>query len=1017
MGINYTAPWHRASFLRLVHEQLPELLAARLPLAGYHAEVGEETTCHITVTLGAADREIELAYDLLQPDENGLFTIDDQQRVVVPTASSAYLEQAEIRCVGDQFYAYLAERLGEASADIAWDEAMARAWLPLDAWWQAFLTATAQRLDTTNWLAAQTHLRRIAIPDPEQVITSDQFGRVCPFETPEGPNIGHVFSMAVGAEIRDGRLIITDPRPESTLGLTASMVPFLEQNDPNRQLMGVNMMRQWMTPKTAEPALVQTGNEEAVPGFWCGYNLLTAFVSWGADTYEDGILISESCARKLRYDYPVEPGDKFSNRHGAKGVISRIVPDDEMPHLTDGTPVELVYNFIALHTRLNCGQLREAVASRIARATGEPMVVLPFQAPDSSELQRLLIKAGLPEDGMEQLTQGRNGESLERRSTVGWVYWGKTWHTTQAKIHASVTPEGRCQSQGELEYYALRDIGAFESIRETYNTRAAERPDAETLAARAANGPLRQADPPTPRWAEITRRLAAAGIHARLENHRLSFSFAAPTGETLLLAKPLPSPWLPEHEVQVVGALPELLGYQPLVQANTRLARLLASAAPAGLLQRAEDDVRLKLGEYFADLLTPSSGGRNDFSPQERTSLLRMYARVLFSGRTVLAVGNNLQLDQVGLPEEMAWTFFGPLVARDLGNMEDVSARNEKANSVLDDLMARSWVIINRAPTFMPTALVAFHPVRIPDRVIRLHPLSCLFLNADFDGDQVAVLLPLTEEGQREAETLISVKGHLQRDPALVKWLYPNQEMLWGLASRSLIPEGQQEVTEILPLNSPEGYVTREAVTQALRSLLQQDGVDQMLATVQRLMEYGFAATQRSGASLSSFAGSTKAPAISGEPAAWKLAEEQLIERLGSQTDFTGDSLGPQLLAVKSGARGSLRQLAKLIGPSGVVVDVEGNPIPITRGFRDGVSPAELFAHLVNDREGLQRTALGCAQIGYGVRESSSPKGFTVLVRAMRAEHPGIVFAHAAATGEVDPLTDVDSRLLVGVAV
>src|SRR5581483_8713670 len=160
---------------------------------------------------------------------------------------------------------------------------------------------------------------------------------------------------------RDGKLIVVDPRPEATLGLTASMIPFLEHTSMPRLTMGANMMRQWLVPPDPEPALVRTGSEPDTPEFWCGRNLLTAYISWGADTFEDAIVISESCAKRFGSAQPIEPGDKLGNRHGTKGIVSRIVPDDEMPHLADGTPVELIFSFMGLYTRMSIGQLREAV--------------------------------------------------------------------------------------------------------------------------------------------------------------------------------------------------------------------------------------------------------------------------------------------------------------------------------------------------------------------------------------------------------------------------------------------------------------------------------------------------------------------------------------------------------------------------------------------------------------------------------------------------------------------------------
>jgi DNA-directed RNA polymerase beta subunit len=271
--------------------------------------------------------------------------------------------------VGEILHDYIESQLGEAPAQVAWDEALLRAWLPLDEWIRMGLrqAPSGYPLDSINWLAIHCHLRRLDVPDRQKLLTPGHFGRVCPFETPEGPNMGRRLSIAVGAEIREGKLVIVDERPEAALGLTAAMVPLLEHDDPFHLLMGTNMMRQWLPPSDPEPALVQSGNEPNVPDFWCGRNLLTAFICWGEDTFEEGVVLSETGARQLSYPYPVEPGDKLSNRHGIKGVVSRILPDEQMPHLADGTPVDLMFHSSGLHARMNFGQVREALLGRIAR--------------------------------------------------------------------------------------------------------------------------------------------------------------------------------------------------------------------------------------------------------------------------------------------------------------------------------------------------------------------------------------------------------------------------------------------------------------------------------------------------------------------------------------------------------------------------------------------------------------------------------------------------------------------------
>jgi hypothetical protein len=736
MTVNASAPWHWASYQRFLKDRLPRLLADRLPLAGYDAESTGPNTCRVKVAVAAGSGTVEAEYpDLPQPDEDGLFAIDGQKLLVVPTASREELDLAEIRCVGEQLCDYVDQRLGEAPPDLPWDKPLLKSWLPLEKWLREFFSA-ADVLNETNWLSVRTHLRRLDVPDRQEVFAPGQVGRVCPFETPEGTRIGRILSIAVGAEIRDGKLVIVDDRPEAALGLTASMVPLVEHDDPNRALMGCNMMRQWLGPPEPEPAYVQTGNEPCAPGFWCGRNLLTAFTSQGAETYEDGIVLSESAAGRFGLPAPLEPGDKLSNRHGSKGTITCTLPDEQMPHLGDGTPVELVFSFMGMHSRLNFGQVREALLGRIARAQGSPVVVPPFAAPCAAEIRGRLAKAGLPESGMERLTLGRGGRELARPSTVGWVYWGLTHHLAGGKIHASVTLAG-CQYQGYMECYTLRDVGAYETIAEHYNTRSADRDDAATLAERVAAGTVRQAGPPGPGLARLARRLAAAGIRAEFDGQRVAFRFAAPDGPTLKLARPVAHPWLRDRQLAQVGAFEQLPEYAALTEANAKAARLLADRAPESLTQGALAQFQDRAEAFLDALLTD-----DPLAP-----LVRFGNRVLFSGRAVLSPGAGLRIDQLGLAEEIAWTIFGPLVQRELGGEEDLRARSPRAEKALDRIMAGSWVILNRAPTIMPTSLLAFHPVRIADRVIRLHPLCCPLMNADFDGDQAAVFLPITEAG------------------------------------------------------------------------------------------------------------------------------------------------------------------------------------------------------------------------------------------------------------------------------
>ena len=1012
------APWHAESFDHFLSESLPALLAERLPVAGFQAEPAGGHACRVTVVVSAGRRERTVTYGAVpRPDTEGVFVLDGRRRVVNPLASDEHLDQATVRCVGEQLRDFVADRLGKAPADLDWDEALVRSLLPLEAWVREFLLdpdrENVQDLEETNWLARATHLRRIRLaksaedlvgtlgpwtPGRRRMLAAGQYGRTCPFETPEGINIGRVLHVARGATIRDSRLVIQDDSPAARLGLTASTTPLLAHTDANRVLMGVNMARQWLAPPDPEPALVQTGNEPDAPAFWCGRNLLTAFVAWGVDTYEDALLLSESAAGRLGYPEPLEPGDKLSNRHGQKGVVSRIVPDADMPHLVDGTPADIVCSFMGLHTRLNYGQVREALLGRIAHAKGEPMVVAPFQAPSDQEVRQMLRDAGLPPDGMEVLRSGRDGEPLSRPSTVGWVYWGKTYHVARAKLRLGTDRDQACY-QGVTEYTVMREAGTYANVADRFNTAAATRPDAETLGDRLAQGPMPPASPPTPVCAGLLRRLALAGIHADLDDRGLALRLARPEGTVLELAQPVAHPWLPDQSLVEVGAAEDVPEFESLRQANARAQRMVSGGVPKAVAQRSLQQLADRLGQYLDALVEPRR--------------LQMGNRVLFSGRAVIAPGNGLTLEQVGLPEEMACELFGPLVSGEVDGASAVEARSPEASAALDSVMARSWVVVNRAPTLTPTCIVAFRPVRRPGRVIRMHALATPWMNADYDGDQAAVFLPLSEQAQAEAGEMLSVRGHLRRDPSLIRWMAPHQEMLWALADLSRTDEGRQEVTQILggDLSAPGALVTRNALGDALRHVLERDGVDRAVAVAEELADLGFRRVRASGASLHPLLGSALSRPAPGRDA--------MVEFVESWTDYDNPAFGPQALAVKSGARGNVWQQTNLLNGL-TMLDADGHFVDVEHGLCDGRTPHEVFVAAAGAREGLAETA---RQVLRGTHEFAyeyygwrprGVQGYGVLARAMRAGRPGVVFAHAAATGEVDPLEDIDARLFVG---
>ncbi|MDE2797971.1 MAG: hypothetical protein OXI94_04815 [Gemmatimonadota bacterium] len=1026
MSLSVKAPWHKISWDAFIQKGLPELLSDRVSLAGYRVVSVDEYTCELHLAIQGGQ---EIVYNNIpQPDEWGRFKVDGFFLTVVPAPTEVDLARAEIRCVGEQLRDYIAERL-ENMPEMLGDAV--ETWLPLGDWIHTFFMEepTSQSLQATNLQDMCVHLRRVTlipiIGEADEGIENcyhpSHDGRVCPYCTPEGPNLARILEVAQGATIRDGKLVIEDDAPEKRLGIGASVVPFLEHNDTNRVLMGVNMMRQWIGAPSpdmqrdeqgvwhayhaqydgktleSEPALVQTGCEPRDSHFWTGYNLLTAFMAWNGDTHEDAVVMSESAANRMMLPNRVAPGDKLSNRHGFKGVVSRILRDEQMPKLPDGTPVELIVSVCGLPSRLNIGQVREAVAGRIAKAEGEPVIIPALNAPKDDEIRARLSANGLAEDGMETLTL--NGETLPRRTTVGWVYWGRTLHLAADKIHMGVKPGQRDQGLGETEFLALREADAFGVIGDLFNTCAVDRDDADTLSDRVVAGPVVPAVP-SPQFDELIGHLSKGGVAVGLDERGVEFSLKR-DGD-VALARSVSHPWLPGHSLTHVSGedVPRALR-----EANDRLAEMIANGAPDVLVDRAVETLSERV-RAFCEL-----------------SRLQFQARALFSGRSVTVPAPELRYDQVGVPEEMAWTLFGPFAAREVGT-EEVDRRSGKAEAALDSAMAGLWAVVLRNPAFSPMAFVACRPVRVEGDAVRVSVAICKMMNMDFDGDQVAIFVPVTEEGQQSAEEHLSAVAHLNRDPDLIarEKVHPMHDALFGLAYMSMTDEGLREIAEIVgdEVERKGLFVDKYQVMDWMADAMARDGSKAALDLAARLWNRGFDAARKTGASMSAFIGSSRDwpdPPEGDDPDVWRDYPDEVSAVLARFREYDDDDLGIPALLVACGARANWQQVRLYVAPQGVTQNDQGGFTPLKHGFREGLTPEELFARAIGARWGLANTLAEMLAIQDDLETQSAPGGYGVLARARRSEKPGVVFARAAQKGERDPLTDEYSRLFVGLPI
>lgn len=173
-------------------------------------------------------------------------------------------------------------------------------------------------------------------------------------------------------------------------------------------------------------------------------------------------------------------GDKMSGRHGNKGVIAKIVPDEDMPRLPDGTPVDIVLNPLGVPSRMNLGQILETHAGWAAKKLNLWLSTPVFDGASESEIKALLRQAGLPESGKVRLYDGLTGQAFDQEVAVGFIYMMKLYHLVDDKIHARSTGPyslitqqplgGKAQFGGqrfgEMEVWAIEAYGAAYTLQE-----------------------------------------------------------------------------------------------------------------------------------------------------------------------------------------------------------------------------------------------------------------------------------------------------------------------------------------------------------------------------------------------------------------------------------------------------------------------------------------------------------------------------------------------------------------------
>ena len=280
--------------------------------------------------------------------------------------------------------------------------------------------------------------------------------------------------------------------------------------------------------------------------------------------------------------------------------------------------------------------------------------------------------------------------------------------------------------------------------------------------------------------------------------------------------------------------------YRRIINRNNRLKRLLELGAPEIIVR----NEKRMLQEAVDALIDNGRRGRPVTGPGNRAlkSLSDMLKgkqgrfrqnllgkRVDYSGRSVIVVGPELKIYQCGLPKEMAIELFKPFVMKELvanGTAHNIKSAKKMVErlqtevwDVLEDVIKEHPVMLNRAPTLHRLGIQAFEPILVEGKAIKLHPLVCTAFNADFDGDQMAVHLPLSVEAQAECRFLLLSPNNLLKPSDGAPVAVPSQDMVLGIyyltMDRMVDHSKEEEIASTVAEDAPI-YDTDEEIKEAL---------------------------------------------------------------------------------------------------------------------------------------------------------------------------------------------------------
>lgn len=515
--------------------------------------------------------------------------------------------------------------------------------------------------------------------------------------------------------------------------------------------------------------------------------------------------------------------------------------------------------------------------------------------------------------------------------------------------------------------------------------------------------------------------------------------------------------------------------YRRVINRNNRLKKLIDIQAPDVILRNEKRIMQEAVDALIDNSIRHGGGAYSVMSQAQRRPLKSLSdylkskqgyfrqnllgKRVDYSGRSVIVIGPELALDQCGLPKHMALELFRPFVIAELLKQElayNIRGAGRLIEdgvpevwAILEDIIRHKYVLLNRAPTLHRQGIQAFRPVLIEGNAIQVHPLVCRAFNADFDGDQMAVHVPLSEEAQLEAKTFITANRNILKpgssEPVVSEKLL---DMALGAYWMTKIIDGahgegkyfsspndainaydhgvidfrakvkvlatdtpkyaqyENQIFEtsvgrllfnsVLPSDHPfiNDVAVQRTLFQIIIDIIDDRGTQAVPPIVDKLKKLGLRYATLSGVTwgIDEVVVPPQKQAII---AASREEERQIIahyeDGLLSRSERRRmiveiwhrakteiEKVLPETLSEtgsayemwKSGARGSLGQIAQMAGMKGLIVNTRGETLefPILSSMKEGMSPIEYFNTTHGSRKGLADTALQTAKAGYLTR-------------------------------------------------